>query len=281
MDKAELIDVLARKQGTERRQATDVLETMLDTIVRAVHSGDSVMISGFGVFEQRRREARVARNPRTGETVKVKPTSVPSFRPGAQFKAVVSGAQRLLPEEPGASPGGGDGDANEAAAPINTISGASPAASVSVVTVDTVHPVEAIVAESKEVQKAVSGPVIQKEARLTKRFQQYLEGHGHKVMRYRITPAGTPTLYSDLADITDKTLFEAKGSADRMSVRLALGQVLDYGRYIEGLRLAVLLPEPPAADLVELLERHDVGCVVETTQKNFIDRTTLNRCPGW
>jgi len=56
-----------------------------------VHKGDSVTITGFGVFEQRRRAARVARNPRTGETVKVKPTSVPAFRPGAQFKAVVFG----------------------------------------------------------------------------------------------------------------------------------------------------------------------------------------------
>jgi hypothetical protein len=64
-----------------------------------------------------------------------------------------------------------------------------------------------------------------------------------------------------------------------MSVRLALGQVLDYGRYIEGSRLAVLLPEAPAADLVELLELYDVGCVVETTPENFIDMTALDRCP--
>ena len=49
-------------------------------------------------------------------------------------------------------------------------------------------------------------------------------------------------------------LYEAKGSAERMSIRLALGQVLDYGRYVEGSRLAILLPEAPAADLVELLE---------------------------
>jgi hypothetical protein len=74
-------------------------------------------------------------------------------------------------------------------------------------------------------------------------------------------------------------VYEAKGSADRMSVRLSLGQVLDYGRYVEGSRLAVLLPEAPAADLVELLELHDVGCVVETTPEYFIDMTTLKRCP--
>jgi DNA-binding protein HU-beta len=100
MNKAELIDELTRKLDTDRRQATAAVENVVDTIVRAVHKGDSVTITGFGVFEQRRRAARVARNPRTGETVKVKPTSVPAFRPGAQFKAVVSGAQRLPAEGP-------------------------------------------------------------------------------------------------------------------------------------------------------------------------------------
>jgi DNA-binding protein HU-beta len=100
MNKAELIDVLTDKMGTDRRQATAAVENVVDTIVRAVHRGDSVTITGFGVFEQRRRAARVARNPRTGETVRVKPTSVPAFRPGAQFKAVVSGAQRLPAEGP-------------------------------------------------------------------------------------------------------------------------------------------------------------------------------------
>ncbi len=100
MNKAELIDVLTQKLGSDRRQATAAVENVVDTIVRAVHKGDSVTITGFGVFEQRRRAARVARNPRTGETVKVKPTSVPAFRPGAQFKAVVSGAQKLPSEGP-------------------------------------------------------------------------------------------------------------------------------------------------------------------------------------
>src|SRR6516165_3890668 len=98
MNKSELIDELTKKMGSDRRQATAAVENVVDTIVRAVHKGDSVTITGFGVFEQRRRAARVARNPRTGETVKVKPTSVPAFRPGAQFKAVVSGAQRLPSE---------------------------------------------------------------------------------------------------------------------------------------------------------------------------------------
>jgi DNA-binding protein HU-beta len=114
MNKAELIDVLTTKMGTDRRQATAAVENVVDTIVRAVYKGDSVTITGFGVFEQRRRAARVARNPRTGETVKVKPTSVPAFRPGAQFKAVVSGAQRLPAEGPAVKRGSGSGTARRA-----------------------------------------------------------------------------------------------------------------------------------------------------------------------
>jgi DNA-binding protein HU-beta len=115
MNKAELIDVLTKKLDTDRRTATEAVENVVDTIVRAVHKGESVTITGFGVFEQRRRAARVARNPRTGETVKVKPTSVPAFRPGAQFKAVVSGAQRLSAEGPAVKRGSGTGTARKAA----------------------------------------------------------------------------------------------------------------------------------------------------------------------
>ncbi|MCP9623765.1 HU family DNA-binding protein [Nocardia otitidiscaviarum] len=100
MNKAELIDVLTEKLGTDRRTATAAVEQMVDTIVRAVNKGQSVTITGFGVFEQRKRAARVARNPRTGETVKVKPTSVPAFRPGAQFKAIIAGKQKIAASGP-------------------------------------------------------------------------------------------------------------------------------------------------------------------------------------
>jgi DNA-binding protein HU-beta len=114
MNKAELIDAIAQDLDTDRREATEAVENIIDTIVRAVHTGDSVTISGFGVFEQRRRAARVARNPLTGETVKVKPTSVPAFRPSAQFKAVVSGAQRLPAEGPAVKRGVAAGTARKA-----------------------------------------------------------------------------------------------------------------------------------------------------------------------
>lgn len=284
MNKAELIDELARKLGTDRRHATAVVDTTLDTIVRAVHRGESVTITGLGVFEQRRKSARTARNPRTGEIAASKATPVPAFRPGAQFKAIVSGAQRLPAEEPHPRhrrrqyPNGGSAPGTPAEPPT-TPAVDSRNALVTVVAVDTVHPQQAHALESAEVLRAVSEPVMQNEARLTERFQEYLECHGRHVMRYRITPAGFPPLYSDLVDTTGNTLYEAKGSADRMSVRLALGQVLDYGRYVEGSRLAVLLPDAPAGDLVELLEQHNVGCVIETAPGHFLDLTTLKRCP--
>jgi len=109
MNKAELIEVLTKELDTDRRSATDAVEHFVNAIVRAVHKGESVTITGFGVFERRRRAARVARNPRTGETVKVKPTSVPAFRPGAQFKAIVSGAQRVPSEGLAVKRGAGAG----------------------------------------------------------------------------------------------------------------------------------------------------------------------------
>lgn len=95
VNKAELIDTLVVRLGTDRRTATDVVEHLIDTIVRTVHRGESVTITGFGVFEKRRRASRVARNPRTGETIRVHETHVPVFRAGEQFKSVVSGKARL------------------------------------------------------------------------------------------------------------------------------------------------------------------------------------------
>lgn len=161
MNKAELIDVLTQKLGSDRRQATAAVENVVDTIVRAVHKGESVTITGFGVFEQRRRAARVARNPRTGETVKVKPTSVPTFRPGAQFKAVVSGAQRLPAEGPAVKRGAVAGAAKKTAAKATK----APAKKVTTAAAKKVtakktaaSAVKATKAPAKKVTKAVKTP---------------------------------------------------------------------------------------------------------------------------
>jgi DNA-binding protein HU-beta len=92
MNKTQLVDVLAERLG-DRRTAAGAVDGLLETIVDAVRSGDSVTLTGFGVFTSRARAARVARNPRTGETVDVPATTVPAFRPGAAFRTAVSGAE--------------------------------------------------------------------------------------------------------------------------------------------------------------------------------------------
>src|SRR5829696_5056677 len=89
MNKAELIEALSGRLG-DRKSATAALDAVLTEIQNTVVKGDKVSITGFGIFEKRDRAARVARNPRTGESVKVKKTSVPAFRPGATFKEVVA-----------------------------------------------------------------------------------------------------------------------------------------------------------------------------------------------
>jgi DNA-binding protein HU-beta len=89
VNKAELIDALAVRLG-DKKSAGAALDAVLAEIQAAVTKGDKVAITGFGVFEKRVRAARTARNPRTGETVKVKKTSVPAFRAGASFKDQVA-----------------------------------------------------------------------------------------------------------------------------------------------------------------------------------------------
>jgi 5-methylcytosine-specific restriction protein A len=162
--------------------------------------------------------------------------------------------------------------------PLSVINGVAAASIVETVSVEAV-PQAVVNTEVSDYERAASVSARQEEAALTARFTEYLENtHGHTVQRYKITtPAGI--LYTDTADITAGVVFEAKSGTDRMSVRLALGQVLDYGRYVEGSDLAVLLPGMPAADLIELLESHQVGCVVEAEGNQFLDVTGLGRCP--
>ena len=94
MNKAQLIDTLSDRLGS-RRAANEAVDAVIDTITRAVSSGERVAITGFGVFEKVARPARVGRNPRTGAAVKIKKTTVPKFKAGQGFKDVVSGAKKL------------------------------------------------------------------------------------------------------------------------------------------------------------------------------------------
>jgi DNA-binding protein HU-beta len=89
MNKRDLIDAISGRLG-DKKSATEALNAVLETIQSAVANGDKVAITGFGVFEKSERPARTARNPATGAPIAVAASSVPKFRPGADFKALVN-----------------------------------------------------------------------------------------------------------------------------------------------------------------------------------------------
>jgi DNA-binding protein HU-beta len=94
VNKAQLVEAIADKLGG-RQQAADAVDIVLDAIIRAVVAGERVSVTGFGSFEKVNRPARYARNPQTGERVRVKKTSVPRFRAGQGFKDLVAGTKKL------------------------------------------------------------------------------------------------------------------------------------------------------------------------------------------
>ena len=111
MNKSQLIDALAARLG-DRRTAASAVDGLLSTIVETVKAGESVSLTGFGVFEARARAARVGRNPRTGQTVPCPRPPVPAFRPGAGLqdgrrRRLRSSAARRRPAPPGRRGHGG------------------------------------------------------------------------------------------------------------------------------------------------------------------------------
>ena len=93
MNKSDLIDAISGRLGG-KKPATEAVNAVLETIQSTVAAGDKVAITGFGVFEKSERPARTARNPATRETVQVPASSVPRFRPGADFKALVNAPKK-------------------------------------------------------------------------------------------------------------------------------------------------------------------------------------------
>jgi len=95
VNKAQLVEALSTRLGEDKKRVATTVDAFLDTVYRTVQKGEKVALTGFGVFEKRDRAARTARNPATGEKVRVKKTSVPAFRAGQEFKNVVNGSKKL------------------------------------------------------------------------------------------------------------------------------------------------------------------------------------------
>ena len=91
LNKGDLIDSVVKATGESKKTVANVVDGLVNEVQKQVKKGEKVTLPGFGTFERRARSARTARNPRTGEEIKVKASKVPAFKPGAGFKNFVSG----------------------------------------------------------------------------------------------------------------------------------------------------------------------------------------------
>lgn len=89
MNKAAIVDAVNEKLGTTKVQAEEAVDTVVNSIVDSLKSGEDVSIAGLGIFAVKQRKGRTARNPRTGESIEVPPMKVPKFRPAKALKEAV------------------------------------------------------------------------------------------------------------------------------------------------------------------------------------------------
>ena len=86
MNKSELINSVASAADLSKADASRAVDGVIATVTQALQSADQVTLVGFGTFLVRNREARVGRNPRTGETIQIKASKVPAFKAGKALK---------------------------------------------------------------------------------------------------------------------------------------------------------------------------------------------------
>ena len=90
MKKTELIAAVAEKTGLTKKDAERIVNATFETVTESLKKGDKVSISGFGIFEVKTREARIGRNPRTKEEIKIPATKLPTFKASKTLKDVVA-----------------------------------------------------------------------------------------------------------------------------------------------------------------------------------------------
>ena len=110
MTKADLIDEVASLAELTRKDSEVIVETIFESVVRSLRSGDKIEIRGFGSFRTRQRKPRVGRNPKTGERVEVPAKKIPFFKPSKELKDLVNSYMEAdaAPAAPAAAPEGGE-----------------------------------------------------------------------------------------------------------------------------------------------------------------------------
>lgn len=86
MNKTELVAAIAEKTNLTKKDAECALTAVVDSITEALAKGDKVQVIGFGTFEVKNRAARIGRNPKTNETIKIAASKSPVFKAGKALK---------------------------------------------------------------------------------------------------------------------------------------------------------------------------------------------------
>jgi hypothetical protein len=143
-------------------------------------------------------------------------------------------------------------------------------------------PVEASNVDRYVVQREVAEPTeaLRTEALLVGRYVEWLDRRrGATVDRQAIPTAAGRLMYTDIYVRETGELIEAKSSSSREHLRLALGQILDYARYVDHTRLAVLVPTRPSQDMVDLLLAHNIASIWEKEEKG--DFESVRPADAW
>ena len=90
MNKADFIGAVSSASELSKADAGRAIDAMIEVVKKALKKGDSVSLVGFGTFQVRKRAARQGRNPRTGQTIKIKASKIPSFKAGKALKDAVN-----------------------------------------------------------------------------------------------------------------------------------------------------------------------------------------------
>jgi|SRR5579859_6414865 integration host factor subunit beta len=100
MTKADLIEEVSRVVEMTRKESEVIVESIFDSIVKALRGGDKIEIRGFGSFRTRQRQPRIGRNPKTGTRVEVPAKKIPYFKPSKELKDVVNNSATAAAKEP-------------------------------------------------------------------------------------------------------------------------------------------------------------------------------------
>jgi DNA-binding protein HU-beta len=89
MNKTDLINSVSEKTDLSKKDATQAVDSVFESIMDSLKDGEKVQLIGFGNFEVRERAARKGRNPQTGEEIEISASKVPAFKPGKALKDAV------------------------------------------------------------------------------------------------------------------------------------------------------------------------------------------------